>query len=81
MGATETIFVIVAALLMFMVVGNLVFSLLAERRNPPIGAFLQCEVYVSTTSNGGTGRPHCPLRRLVPRQRIDASGPHDQRAC
>lgn len=43
MGATETIFVTVAALLVLMVVGNLVFSLLAERRNPPIGAFLQCE--------------------------------------
>lgn len=43
MSAAETIFVIAAALLVLMVVGNVVFSLVAERRNPPIGGFLQCE--------------------------------------
>jgi pimeloyl-ACP methyl ester carboxylesterase len=43
MNTAESIFVGVGALLILMVIGNVVFSFLAERRNPPIGNFLECE--------------------------------------
>ena len=43
MTTAETILIVVALLLIFLVIGNLVFSKLAERRNPPVGKFIQCD--------------------------------------
>ncbi|MCA6113323.1 alpha/beta hydrolase [Bradyrhizobium sp. WSM 1738] len=42
MSAGEIVFVIVVGLLL-LVIGNIVFSLMAERKNPPIGSFVECE--------------------------------------
>ena len=38
----ETVFLAVALALIFLVIGNVVFSKLAERRNPAIGKFIRC---------------------------------------
>jgi hypothetical protein len=43
MSHAETIFILLGALLLLMVVGNIAFSFIAERRNPPIGQFLQSD--------------------------------------
>jgi hypothetical protein len=44
MTAVETtIFIGITALLVIMLAGNVVFSLVTERRNPPIGNFLPCD--------------------------------------
>ena len=43
MTTAETILIAVTLLLIFLVIGNLVFSKLAERRNPPVGKFIQCD--------------------------------------
>src|SRR5829696_8354830 len=43
MSTAETIFAIVAGVLLLLVIGNIVFSFIAERRNPPIGSFIVCE--------------------------------------
>jgi pimeloyl-ACP methyl ester carboxylesterase len=43
MNTVESIFIVAGALLVIMVVGNVTFSFLAERRNPPIGEFLECD--------------------------------------
>jgi pimeloyl-ACP methyl ester carboxylesterase len=42
MTNTEIIFIIVA-LIILLVVGNILFSKLVERRNPPIGKFIECD--------------------------------------
>ena len=39
----ETAFVIVVVFLLLLVIGNIVFSFMAERKNPPIGNFIECE--------------------------------------
>jgi len=39
----ETFFVIVTVLLILLAIGNVVFSVLAERNNPPIGIFIECD--------------------------------------
>jgi predicted alpha/beta-fold hydrolase len=43
MSTGETAFVIVAVFLLLLVVGNIMFSFMAERKNPPIGNFIECE--------------------------------------
>jgi pimeloyl-ACP methyl ester carboxylesterase len=43
MTTAETVLIVIALLLIFLVVGNVVFSHLAERRNPPIGVFIDCD--------------------------------------
>ena len=43
MSTAETIFAIVAGVLLVLVIGNIAFSFIAERRNPPIGSFIACE--------------------------------------
>ena len=43
MTTAETVLIVIALLLIFLVVGNIVFSKMAERRNPPIGVFIQCD--------------------------------------
>ena len=42
MTTGEIIFIIVA-LIILLVIGNILFSKLAERRNPPIGKFIDCD--------------------------------------
>jgi len=43
MSTAETIFAVVAGVLLLLVMGNIAFSFIAERRNPPIGSFIECE--------------------------------------
>jgi pimeloyl-ACP methyl ester carboxylesterase len=43
MTTGEAILLAVALVLIFLVIGNVVFSKLAEHRNPPIGMFIQCD--------------------------------------
>ena len=43
MSTAETVFVIVVVVLLVLAIGNFVFSVVAERRNPPIGTFTECE--------------------------------------
>jgi pimeloyl-ACP methyl ester carboxylesterase len=43
MLSAEIVFVMVAAILVVLVIGNIVFSFIAERKNPPIGSFIECE--------------------------------------
>src|SRR3954471_2322525 len=42
MHLAEIVFIIVGVLLI-LVIGNIVFSIVAERKNPPIGSFIECE--------------------------------------
>ena len=39
----ETILVVLVATLFLLIVGNILFSRIAERRNPPIGKFIECD--------------------------------------
>jgi pimeloyl-ACP methyl ester carboxylesterase len=43
MLSAEIVFVIVVGILLVLVIGNIVFSFMAERKNPPIGSFIECE--------------------------------------
>ena len=43
MSIAETVFVIIAVVLILLAIGNVVFSVLAERNNPPIGIFIECD--------------------------------------
>ena len=43
MSTAETVSVIVVVALILLVIGNLAFSVLAERNNPPIGSFTDCD--------------------------------------
>ncbi|WP_439375030.1 alpha/beta fold hydrolase [Bradyrhizobium sp. PMVTL-01] len=43
MSTAETVLLIAALFLALLVIGNIGFSRLAERRNPPIGKFLECD--------------------------------------
>jgi pimeloyl-ACP methyl ester carboxylesterase len=42
MHSAEIVFIVVGVLLVLMI-GNIVFSFVAERKNPPIGSFIDCE--------------------------------------
>src|SRR3954468_16022646 len=43
MSNLEIVLVICVAAVILLVVGNIVFSRIAERNNPPIGSFLECD--------------------------------------
>ncbi|WOH48118.1 alpha/beta fold hydrolase [Bradyrhizobium sp. sBnM-33] len=43
MSTAEIILVAVIGVLLVLVIGNIVFSFLAERKNPPIGSFIDCD--------------------------------------
>ena len=43
MSTAESVFVIVVGVLILLALGNCVFSVVAERRNPPIGTFIVCD--------------------------------------
>src|ERR1700719_4840013 len=43
MSTAETVFVIFLGVLILLAIGNVVFSVVAERRNPPIGTFTECD--------------------------------------
>src|SRR5690242_10336759 len=43
MSNAETILVTIAIVLILLVIGNVVLSIVAERRNPPIGNFVACD--------------------------------------
>ncbi|MCK1639430.1 alpha/beta hydrolase [Bradyrhizobium sp. 157] len=43
MSTAEAILVVVIGVLLVLVIGNIVFSFLAERKNPPIGRFIECD--------------------------------------
>src|SRR3954468_9732602 len=43
MSTAETVFVVVVVALILLAIGNTVFSVLAERNNPPIGTFTECD--------------------------------------
>jgi pimeloyl-ACP methyl ester carboxylesterase len=58
MTTAETVLLILALLLILLVVGNVVFSRLAERRNPPVGKFLECDgVRLHYIERGDPGAP------------------------
>ncbi|MBO4227709.1 alpha/beta fold hydrolase [Bradyrhizobium neotropicale] len=43
MSTTETVLLIVLAGLIVLILGNIAFQVAAERKNPPIGAFIECD--------------------------------------
>jgi pimeloyl-ACP methyl ester carboxylesterase len=43
MSTTETVLLIVVAGLVVLILSNIAFQLVAERRNPPIGLFIECD--------------------------------------
>jgi pimeloyl-ACP methyl ester carboxylesterase len=43
MSTIATVFVVVIVVLILLVIGNLVFSIIAERKNPPAGKFIECD--------------------------------------
>jgi pimeloyl-ACP methyl ester carboxylesterase len=43
MSTAETVFVVFLGGLILLAIGNVVFSVVAERRNPPIGTFTECD--------------------------------------
>src|SRR5215217_7420468 len=58
MSTAETIFVIVVIAVILLVVGNIVFSVLAERNNPPIGSFIECDgVRLHSLNRGDPAAP------------------------
>ena len=75
----ETVFVVVVVFLLLLVIGNIVFSFMAERKNPPIGNFIECDgVRLHYLERGDRA---APLRGAVPWQRLDDLGFHHQRTC
>lgn len=54
----ETTLLVVIALVAIMIIGNVVFSFVSERRNPLVGGFLVCEgVRLHYIERGHPGRP------------------------
>jgi hypothetical protein len=49
MTTGETVLIVIAFVLVFLVIGNVVFSKLAERRNRRLGCSPNVMAYVSTT--------------------------------
>ncbi|MBI5263348.1 MAG: alpha/beta hydrolase [Bradyrhizobium sp.] len=43
MTTAQTIFIIIVLVPILLVIGNVVFSMVAERRNPPVGSFMECD--------------------------------------
>jgi pimeloyl-ACP methyl ester carboxylesterase len=58
MSATETVLLIISVGLVILISGNIAFQLAAERNNPPIGAFVECDgVRLHYIERGGVGAP------------------------
>ena len=43
MSTTETVLLIVLAGVVVLILGNIAFQVVAERRTPPIGVFIECD--------------------------------------
>jgi pimeloyl-ACP methyl ester carboxylesterase len=43
MSTITIVFAVVVAVLILLVIGNFVFSIVAKRRNPPVGRFIECD--------------------------------------
>ncbi|MBV8819138.1 MAG: alpha/beta fold hydrolase, partial [Acidobacteriaceae bacterium] len=43
MSTTEIVLLIIVAGIVLLILGNIVFQIVAERRNPPIGVFIECD--------------------------------------
>src|SRR3954447_19343447 len=43
MSTTKIVILVVVAALVLLIVGNVVFSMLSERNNPPVGSFIECD--------------------------------------
>src|SRR4051794_37334926 len=43
MSTTEIVILVVVAGVVLLIVGNVVFSMLSERNNPPVGSFIECD--------------------------------------
>ncbi len=43
MSPTETVLLIILAGIVVLIAGNIAFQLAAERKNPPIGVFMECD--------------------------------------
>jgi pimeloyl-ACP methyl ester carboxylesterase len=43
MSTTEIVILVVVAGLVLLIGGNVVFSILSERNNPPVGSFIECD--------------------------------------
>ncbi|MGY4626826.1 alpha/beta fold hydrolase [Bradyrhizobium sp. USDA 4486] len=43
MSTTETVLLIIMAVFVLMILGNIAFQVAAERKNPPIGVFTECD--------------------------------------
>jgi pimeloyl-ACP methyl ester carboxylesterase len=59
MSTAETVFVIFLGGLILLALGNCVFSVVAERRNPPIGAFTECDGVRLHYLDGGDATAPC----------------------
>lgn len=58
MSTTETVLLIVLVGLVVLILGNIAFQMVAERKNPPIGVFIECEgVRLHYIERGDTGAP------------------------
>jgi len=58
MSTTETTLLILSAALVVLIVGNVVFQVIAERKNPPIGNFIDCDgVRLHYVERGDPARP------------------------
>jgi pimeloyl-ACP methyl ester carboxylesterase len=58
MSTTETVLLVVVAGVVVLIIGNVVFSTLAERRNPPMGLFTICDgVRLHYIERGPAGAP------------------------
>jgi hypothetical protein len=56
MSNLEIVLVICVAGVILLVVGNIVFSRIAERNNPPIGSFMECDgVHLHYVDSGKIG--------------------------
>jgi len=58
MSKAETIVLLIVLITIAIVVGNLIFQAIAERRNPPIGRFVQCDgASLHYIDRGNSGAP------------------------
>jgi pimeloyl-ACP methyl ester carboxylesterase len=58
MSTTETVILVVVAAVVLLIIGNVVFSMLSERNNPPVGSFIDCDgVRLHYIDRGDPGAP------------------------
>ncbi|MCP3401976.1 alpha/beta fold hydrolase [Bradyrhizobium sp. CCGB20] len=58
MSTTEIVLLIVLAGLLILLLGNIAFQVAAERKNPPIGIFIECDgVHLHYIERGDAGAP------------------------